>query len=149
MTLQTLYILFTFLFSLPQQDCKVITKDKELFQSLLTKSYTLEKFGSIPADKYSGSKNEVAFSIDNKCLQFSIRHMGCDCTFEIYWDGKYRTDKENRSTVDLKFILSYKDPCKRLNRTDLKFDLKEILDNCKGDRLFVNFIGYDKLVQIK
>lgn len=149
MKIYSLIIFLTSFLISPQQDCRVIKNDKEKFYSHQTKSYELVGFGDIPVDTTTDYKNDNPFSIENKCLNFKIAHMGCGCSFDMYWDGTIKTDKQGQSIVDLKFILSYTDPCKRLSITNLKYDLTEILKNQADKKVFINFVGYDKLIEVK
>ena len=150
MTIQSI-LLFLTLLVFPQKDCQNIIIDNQKFQSQSTKSYNLVGFGEIPIDKSYNYSNDdkTPFVIDNNCLSFKITHGGCDCIFEMFWDGKFRIDEKNKTIVDLKFILSWKNPCKRLNHTNLKYDLTEILKHSKTGQLYMNFVGYDKLIRIK
>lgn len=143
-------IYLTPLFVFSQQDCRLIKKDKEQFINKKTASYELVGFGDIPIDTTRNYKHDNPFTIENNCLLFKITHMGCNCSFEMFWDGNVKTDKEGQTIIiDLKFILSYTDPCKRLNHTNLKYDLTEIVKNQEGKKVFINFVGYDKLIEVK
>jgi len=141
--------LLTSLIISPQQDCWLIKNDKEKFYSQSTNSYELVGFGHIPVDTTRNYEHDNPFSIENNCLNFKITHIGCDYSFDMFWDGTIKTDKQGQSIVELKFILAYTDPCKRLNKTNLKYDLTEILKNQAGKKVFINFVGYDKLIEVK
>ena len=142
--------LFVLLLSFPQQDCKTVKKNKEAFQKGTSKPYNLAGFGAIPYDSFQAYRNNSdPFVIENNCLSFKITHGGCACTFEMLWDGTCRTDEDHQKIADIKFILSYDDPCKMLNHTDLKFNLTELLNYSKADSLYINFIGYKKLIKVK
>lgn len=145
-----LLILLTTLQPIKEDSCKKITIiSSENFATTKTYEFNLRGFGRIPFNASSTYQDNSPFTFENNCLEFGISHGGCGCTFDLIWDGTLRKDKDNRTIADIKFILFYKEPCKRLISSKQKYDLSEIINKSKTDILFLNFIGYDKLIKVK
>lgn len=125
-----------------------IIVSKTEFELLETLPFTLKGFGQIPYSHYHPYKDQNPFDVKGNCLCFSIVHMGCDYTYKLIWDGKFKQNGNENTIVDLKFVLHYTDPCKIANHTDLKYDITPILVMCPGSSLRINFIGYSKLIYV-
>jgi hypothetical protein len=117
--------------------------------SAKTLGYHLRGYGDIPFNQNTDYEDDSPFKIENNCLIFGVKHGGCGYTYDLIWDGKFRKDNNNKTIAEIKFILFYTDYCERLNSNRLKYDLSEIINGNKGENLFLNFIGYDKLIKIK
>jgi hypothetical protein len=153
------YLPFVILFSFfshssfcQTEDCLNITINKSFVDSTtLSYDYLLKGFGNIPIDsvEYTWQEHEKPFTIQNNCLQFCISFMGCGVSYKLLWNNEFRIDNHNRTIANIKFILEWTNDCNRQNSECLKYDLMPILNGYGGKDLYLNFIGYNKLLKIK
>ena len=148
---QLIFILWLGLTMNQQDSCKSLTINSDKFSTpdTLRIRFALKGFGQIPIDSiYHRYEDNSPFKIENDCLSFTVSHMGCDYSYDLVWDGKFRND-HNKTIANIEFFLSYTDPCKVNNTNHLKYDLSEIINRNKDENLYLNFIGYNKLIKVK